>query len=80
MVCTSCGSTYCRCNHKECPTCAEAARLGQVLVEYKGDQPRYSMLGYNFRQANRRAYVQKYDVARVTADPNLVVVASGAPA
>ena len=79
MVCTSCGTTYCRCKNKECPTCAEAAKLGQVLVEYRGNQPRYSLHGYNWRQANRRAYVQGYDVPKITADPNLVVV-SGVPA
>ena len=79
MVCPTCSTTYCRCNHKECPTCAEARVKGQVLIEYRGDQPRYSLHGYNFRQANRRAYVQKYDVPKITADPNLVVVA-GVPA
>ena len=79
MVCTVCATKYCRCVNKECPTCAEAKAKGQVLVEYKGTQPRYSLHGYNWRQANRRAYVQDYDLAKITADPNLVVV-TGVPA
>jgi hypothetical protein len=79
MVCPTCSTTFCRCQNKECPTCARAKVNEQVLVEYTGDQPRYSVLGYNFRQAAKRAYVQKYDVERLTVDPHLVVVA-GAPA
>lgn len=79
MVCPTCSTTFCRCQNKECPTCARAKASGQVLVEYKGDQPRYSALGYNFRQVAPRTYVQQYDVERLTADPHLVVVA-GVPA
>lgn len=79
MVCPTCSTAYCKCNHKECPTCAEATRLGKVLVEYRGTQPRYSLLGYTFKQVSPRSYVQKYDVPHLVGDPNLVVV-GGAPA
>ena len=61
MVCPACGTTFCKCKQPTCPTCAESLRKGDVLVEYKGDLPRYSVHGYNWRQANRRAYVAKVD-------------------